>query len=862
MNRRTLLGLIGASLLFAVLAHAFFFYQLNNGQFMVGPNDGTAQMLPFKQFLYQQFSEGSFFYSHQFGLGGGIFSQLAYYFSTSSIFFLTFIIVYLGEWFGIFLHTDEIIFWGQAAVFVNTARLAIVVFITTLVFRYFKIPTIYAFIGAILYGGSVMYFRHASFWEFFADAYLWLPLLVLGVEKIIREKKPGWFIAAIALSIINNFYFAYMNFLFIGIYALIRFFIRFSKQELTIKKQISYYIPAVLLGFFIGAFAFVPSVYGYLNNFRPSFSDPIPWFDLHDDFLFTSRVLIVPALFFLLAFSKKLYQFKPFLFFSIVSGLFLIFHYSPMIGSIFNGFSAPQYRFQYMASFALAGAISFGLSKLHTIPKRNLLWSALVTSILLIGSYSIGIWSNPSAYMTGTAIFLLVLGLLSIVVVLVPRRMSWSPFLVLATLVVFQLGLANLYQKERLFEDGNLHQTSTDFLQSHQYDHPEQRDLLEEVNLEEPLSRIEWVADFRNNTPLVQNFPGVSAYSSVLNQQLLFFYYHDLQIDMNRESVSRYSGFGDRANLHSLFRVSHKLVQNEETDPIPYGFTEVDSNDAYTLYENQNLLSYARTTNSIYSQEELETFSVLEREHAMLQGAVARDSLHNTTFESTVTNRLENLPIEAVGGTYENGILTVEEEFGGIDIFVGERTETEVDDYFSFYLLNNSATARLFPLTVNEFETNRKSLQSIYRTDVNQITVRIASDEIISLRVPEGSYTLDHLELYTESYATLDREVTLDEPIPVERTNNNVSISYNNTSEQKLLTIPVPYERGWEVTVNGQNADIERVNYSFLGVQLAEGKNEITFTYFPPFFKQSLSLSIVGLLLATGWYFARRRFNT
>lgn len=87
MNRRTLLGLIGASLLFAVLAHAFFFYQLNNGQFMVGPNDGTAQMLPFKQFLYQQFSEGSFFYSHQFGLGGGIFSQLAYYFSTSSIFF-------------------------------------------------------------------------------------------------------------------------------------------------------------------------------------------------------------------------------------------------------------------------------------------------------------------------------------------------------------------------------------------------------------------------------------------------------------------------------------------------------------------------------------------------------------------------------------------------------------------------------------------------------------------------------------------------------------------------------------------------------------------------------------------------------
>ncbi len=134
---------------------------------MVGPNDGTAQMLPFKQFLYSQFSQGNFFYSHQFGLGGGIFSQLAYYFSTSTVFFLTFLVVLIGEWMQLFQNPDNILFWANAAVIVNSLRLALVIIITTYVLRYFKIAFPFAFLGAVLYGASVMYFRHASFWEFF-----------------------------------------------------------------------------------------------------------------------------------------------------------------------------------------------------------------------------------------------------------------------------------------------------------------------------------------------------------------------------------------------------------------------------------------------------------------------------------------------------------------------------------------------------------------------------------------------------------------------------------------------------------------------------------------------------------------------
>ena len=63
--------------------------------------------------------------------------------------------------------------------------------------------------------------------------------------------------------------------------------------------------------------------------------------------------------------------------------------------------------------------------------------------------------------------------------------------------------------------------------------------------------RIDWFAPTRNNTPIVQEFNGMSVYSSILNKHLLHFYYEDLQIDMPFESVSRYAS-GVRTNLYSL----------------------------------------------------------------------------------------------------------------------------------------------------------------------------------------------------------------------------------------------------------------------------------------------------------------------
>ncbi|RHB48943.1 YfhO family protein [Exiguobacterium sp. AM39-5BH] len=176
--------LVVAAFLVSIVAHSFFIYYQSQGGYIAGPNDGLSQMVPFKHFLYETLRDGNLVYAKDFGLGGGTITQLAYYFSTSIVFWITVAIISLLEVTG--LATSDLKLWLQLTLVVSIIRLAVVLLFATYAYQLFHVKTFHAFIGAVLYGASVMYIRHVTFWEFFADAFLWVPLLVIGLERIIR----------------------------------------------------------------------------------------------------------------------------------------------------------------------------------------------------------------------------------------------------------------------------------------------------------------------------------------------------------------------------------------------------------------------------------------------------------------------------------------------------------------------------------------------------------------------------------------------------------------------------------------------------------------------------------------------------
>lgn len=88
--------------------------------------------------------------------------------------------------------------------------------------------------------------------------------------------------------------------------------------------------------------------------------------------------------------------------------------------------------------------------------------------------------------------------------------------------------------------------------------------------------------------------------------------------------------------------------------------------------------------------------------------------------------------------------------------------------------------------------------------------------------------------------------------------NNQVSISFDNQNGDRYMVLPVPYEKGWEVTVNGKTQTVQKANYAFIGIPIEKGKNNIRLVYYPPYFKATLAVTVISLIIGI-WYSRRRK---
>lgn len=92
-----------------------------------------------------------------------------------------------------------------------------------------------------------------------------------------------------------------------------------------------------------------------------------------------------------------------------------------------------------------------------------------------------------------------------------------------------------------------------------------------------------------------------------------------------------------------------------------------------------------------------------------------------------------------------------------------------------------------------------------------------------------------------------------------ERDNLGFSASIT-TGQDELVFFSVPYEKGWSAAVNGEKAEIEKVNIGFMAVRVPAGTSEIRFDYMTPGLKPGLLVTLVCMLLFAAYmYFMPKR---
>jgi len=345
------------------------------------------------------------------------------------------------------------------------------------------------------------------------------------------------------------------------------------------------------------------------------------------------------------------YRNRLFLLFSSISLLLTVLHFIPYAGSVFNGFSAPRNRFEYLAYFTIGGMTAVGLQLLAKAKKVQLLIAATLTIAAYIFYYFFGeVYTDDS---TKALVILVQVALILLAFLLYgwTKKPAYG-YALLAVIVIGNIAVMNNHQRIVFSENGSVEGVTKEYLQSEDYLHAEQQELIAELQSRDQttMPRIDWRGDdLRNNIPIIQGFYGTSAYSSIQNKNILNFYYEDVEIDIEHESVSRYSGFGDRANLYSLLRGKYLMHAKEnENEIIPYGFEEILQSENYIVYENTNVLPFVQTSNEIYDEDQVAQADIPSRENAMLAGIVVKNPEQATATLEPQDDLLENADIEPI----------------------------------------------------------------------------------------------------------------------------------------------------------------------------------------------------------------------
>lgn len=832
-RKASLVIMLFSMMAFSIIAHLFFIIMWQQGFVMKGINDGLSQMLPFKQFIYDKYVAGDFFYAADFGLGGGFFSSIAYYFTTN-LFFLPWVLL---TWLASMLigFTPNFEYWAALVIPMSIVKQTAVFYVAYLFLRKVTNMPRGAYVGAAVYALSPFFFRHEVYWDILTDSLFWVPLMLLGIEKIIRKESSLLFILAVALVMISNFYLSYMTLLIGAIYAIARMFYHFTENEQSVKQQLWRYIGGGVLAAGIASFAFIPAAYSFIGNVRPPYKDAIKLFDINDDIFTNPRVLWVPVFIFVLFFVKELYQHRLFRFFAVLSIVGIMAHFIPYVGSMFNGFSAPQQRWESIIILSFGAMLAIALNSTSYWHFKRWPLIAAILSIMTLFLYK---WLSPDHAISNG---LIIISLLWLAFFIVFYYRKWAFKWLAVSIVIVVLIEANIFSAN--LANGGEGVATKSFIYSQAYHAHEQENLVQwmQQQLTSTDNRIDWLVPTRNNTPMVQDFKGTSVYSSILNGDLLHFYLRDLQIDMGRESVSRYGTLGNRTNLMALEQVQFYMRPSSD-ESVPYGYELAKQTTNYRAYENTDLLPVFRVTNESYNEQALEKAPVLAKEQAMLKGVIREAG--TITAPEVATIPIKQTKVE--GATWVNNELIVDRESGHIQLTLD--TPKRMKTLYVQMHIEGIKHPTGFTLQVNEYKTTRKKSNSIYRTGFNDVTVAVNAAKTVTITLPKGHYQLGDLAIYGEDYQTLDKAL--------ERKNtaqmiwdNGKAFGEVTAQDGDVLATSIPYGKGWRATVDGKKVTVEKVNYAFVGIPLEKGKHTVEFTYLPPYWPIAAWLSILSVLV-------------
>jgi len=748
--------------------------------------------------------------------------------------------------------------------------------------RYHKKRMMFALIGSIVYAfcGFAIFcsVRH----PFFLNPMIQLPLILLGVDKVIKKERPYIFIGAIAYSALCGFYFLYMMTLMTGVYVLVRFFELYRENRAReFGGLVGRGVGAYLLGLGVVGVIFIPSVVAFLFSSRLGVSATqnlfsYGWRTYLSNLLKTitppgggtgdvlaMAAVALPAIILLIAHRKK----KRTLFVLFLTA-FVCFSL-PLGGFIMNGFGYISQRWTFGFALLVAYVTVEMLPELLECGGRT----RTLCFVVLI-AYSV---ITLSSVKTRGAVYLVGVAMLACTVAVLFYSSNEAAFVAqkrLAVLLCLCLVIANVsvntvyhYAKDQMNYISNFAKLGVQ---------TENIENVVERKAESYLTDLDGRFDgsrFVNNRGLVWHIPTMSAYWSVLPMRPVLEFLERTE-NAGLAALHHITDIDYRTFTETLLSGKYFIETEDRTQYVPFGYERVkrDEGGDGDIYENRYALPWGYTYEKVLPYEDLEGLNGLETEEAMLEG-IALEGGVETFPRAKMETTSRAIPYEVTLSKnikWDNGSLTVGKAGETITLTYKAPKETEIYVRLKGFLQEEKSPSEF---KINIMSGGRAKQRLVlskkhpYYFGTENYLFYLGSGKgepaTCTITIPaKGTYKLENIELYVQPMDNYAKRVEALRAEPLENIewDTNRLSGTVDLSQDKVLCVSVPYSTGWTATVDGRRTDILRGNYMFMALPLEAGYHEIEFTYCTPGLKLGV-IVMAGSAIVLLFVIRRERKN-
>ena len=721
------------------------------------------------------------------------------------------------------------------------------------------------------------------------DNIIALPLIMLGLERLITHGKFKLYVVTLALAIFSNFYIGYMSCIFVAIYFFVRF-LTMSEEERnptgeknhlvkTFVRLAVFSVIAVMIASIVILTAYYSLSFGKLDFSKPDFS-PAQRFDFADiisklyfgsydtvrpegtPFIYAGMLMAILApLYFLL---KDIPSRK-----KLGAGLlFVIFFISFNLTTadlFWHGFQRPNWlnsRFAYMfVMIALLMAYEVFI-RLRDIPYSKVIASGGVLCLILVFLQKMGVENLPDLLAVWAS--LLIIGVYLVFLkythVNACRNAVETTAVVLAILVsieMFASGVANLYA----LDDDVVFSTRTSY-----------RDFLD------PYYRaVEYVEDdgfYRseklNHRKVNDNFAiglnGITNSTSTLNSSVI-----TLLSNFGYTSKSHWSQYvGGTVLSDSFFGIKY-VYADPAKKAVPWYVSEyyeliATTEDGIDIYKNPYALSIGFGISSAideFKNDKLSYDGPFEYMNDIFALTTGNDELK-------IWNRISMYNYESSGSREFDIVDEIKhkgyEKNSTTDATLTMEIEAENSDHIYMYIPSN------YPRKAT-VKVNGKSLGQYFTNDTHAILDIGAFNpgekvKIVLTQEEEKMYVkLDDTYFYSFDSALFEEyadKLTSTQLNVTEHSESSLAGTVNGGESGTRILTTIPYDEGWHITIDGKPVEYKKALYvpkpededdgkevpsGLISFDVPAGEHEFEMHYMSDAFKYGAIISISGIVL-------------